>query len=98
MTSSYWIFIGILAVAAFSIRFIGLIAGDAIRKSRLAPLLDDLPGLLIVSLVAASMAEQPMMTWFAAAAALGIAWKTNNVIITMIVGVATFAGLSSIGP
>ncbi|MCF6293046.1 MAG: AzlD domain-containing protein [Robiginitomaculum sp.] len=93
MTSSYWIFIGVLAIAAFSIRVTGLIAGNAIRKSRLAPLLNDLPGLIIVSLVAASMAGQPVMTWVAATVALGIAWKTNNVIVTMIVGVVTFAGL-----
>lgn len=94
MTSSYWIFIGVLAIAAFSIRFTGLMAGNAIRKSRMAPLLDDLPGLIIVSLVAASIADQPVMTWIAAAIALGIAWMTNNVIITMIVGVVAFAGLS----
>lgn len=97
MTSSYWIFIGVLAIAAFSIRITGLIAGNAIRKSRLAPLLDDLPGLIVVSLVAASMADQPAMTWIAATVALGIAWITNNVIVTMIVGVVAFAGLSLIG-
>lgn len=97
MTSSHWILIGILAVAAFAIRLTGLIAGNAIRKSRMAPLLEDLPGLIVVSLVAASLAGQPLVTWIAAAAALGTAWRTNHVVATMLVGVAAFAGLSLMG-
>jgi len=94
MTSSYWIFIGVLTFMAFAIRVIGLIAGGAIRKSSMAPLLDDLPGLIIISLVAATMADQPATTWIPATAALGVAWMTNNVILTMIVGVGAFAALS----
>lgn len=97
MTDSHWGLIGILAVAAFAIRLTGLIAGNAIRRSRLAPLLDDLPGLIVVSLVAASLAGQPVTTCIAGAAALGTAWRTNNVVATMLVGVAAFAGLSLMG-
>ncbi len=97
MTDYHWLLIGILAAAAFTIRLTGLIAGNAIRRSRLAPLLDDLPGLIIVALVAASLAGQPVLTWLAAAAALAAAWKTNNVVATMLVGVAVFAGLSMTG-
>ncbi len=97
MTSSHWILIGILAVAAFAIRLTGWIAGNAIRKSRMAPLLEDLPGLIVVSLVAASLAGQSILTWLAAAVALGTAWKTNSVVATMLVGVAAFAGLSLMG-
>lgn len=97
MTASHWVLIGILAVAAFAIRLTGLIAGNAIRRSRLAPLLDDLPGLIVVSLVAASLAGQPALTWIAGTAALATAWKTNNVVATMLAGVAVFAGLSMTG-
>lgn len=97
MTESHWSLIALLAAAAFAIRLTGLIAGNAIRTSRLAPLLDDLPGLIVVSLVAASLAGQPAVTWLAGAAALGIAWKTNNVVATMLIGVAVFAGLSVTG-
>ncbi|MBL4627194.1 MAG: AzlD domain-containing protein [Roseicyclus sp.] len=97
MTTSHWALIAILAIAAFSIRLVGLIAGDVIRKSRLAPLLDDLPGVIIVSLVASSLAGQPVLTWCAAGAALVTAWLTNNVILTMLVGVAVFAGATLIG-
>ena len=78
MTLSYW----------------ALIAGDAIRKSRLAPLLDDLPGVILVSLVASSLAGQPLLIWGAAAAALATAWLTSNVILTMIVGAAVVAGIT----
>jgi hypothetical protein len=59
--------------------------------------LDDLPGLIVVSLVAASLAGQPLQTWVAAGAALGAAVLTNHVIATMVVGVVAFAGLAAFG-
>lgn len=55
--------------------------------------LDDLPGLIVVSLVASSLAGQPLGTWIAAAIALAIAYATNHVILTMCVGVAAYGGL-----
>ena len=97
MSESHWGLIALLAAAAFAVRLTGLIAGNAIRTSRLAPMLDDLPGLIVVSLVAASLAGQPPATWLAGAAALGVAWKTGNMVATMLIGVAIFAGLSLAG-
>ncbi len=97
MTGVHWAVIAILAVAAFSIRVLGLIAGGRIRTSRHAWVLDELPGLIVVSLVAASLAGQPMQTWIAAGAALGAAVLTNHVIVTMVVGVLAFAGLAFVG-
>ncbi len=97
MSGAHWAMIGILALAAFSIRVLGLIAGGRIRTSRHAWVLDDLPGLIVVSLVAASLAGQPLQTWVAAIAALGVAVLTNHVIATMVVGVVAFAGLAVIG-
>ncbi|MHC0052227.1 AzlD domain-containing protein [Actibacterium sp. D379-3] len=94
MTSSHWTLIIVLAVAAFAIRVTGLFAGDRIRGSRHAWVLDDLPGLIVVSLVAASLAGQPFQTWAAAAIALAIAILTNHVIATMLVGVAAYAALA----
>jgi branched-subunit amino acid transport protein len=97
MSVAHWAVIGILALAAFSIRILGLIAGGRIRGSRHAWVLDDLPGLIVVSLVAASLAGQPLQTWVAAGAALGAAVLTNHVIATMVVGVVAFAGLAAFG-
>lgn len=97
MTGSHWAVIGILALAAFSIRVIGLIAGGRIRASHHAWVLDELPGLIIICLVAASLADQPLQTWIAAGAALGTAILTNHVIATMGAGVLAYAGLTLIG-
>jgi len=97
MSGAHWGVIGILALVAFSIRVLGLIAGGRIRASRHSWVLDDLPGLIVVSLVVASLAGQPLQTWVAAGAALGAAVLTNHVIATMVVGVVAFAGLVVIG-
>ena len=91
MTFPYWMLIAVLAVAAFSIRVLGLLAGDAIKSSRYSWILDDLPGLIVVSLVASSLAGQPVVTWVAAVVALSVAYLTNHVIWTMCIGVAAFA-------
>jgi len=97
MTFSHWMLIIVLAVAAFSIRIVGLFAGDAIKSSRHAWILDELPGLIVVSLVASSLAGQSIGTWLAAAVALAVAYTTNHVILTMVLGVAAYAGLVWLG-
>lgn len=96
MSGDHWAVIAILAVAAFSIRVLGMVAGGRIRASQYAWVLDELPGLIVVSLVASSLAGQPNQTWFAAVVALCAAILTNHVIATMIVGVAVFAALTSL--
>ncbi|WP_295808923.1 AzlD domain-containing protein [uncultured Nitratireductor sp.] len=93
MSFSHWMLILVLALAAFAIRVLGLIAGDAIRSSRFAWVLDDLPGLIIVSLVASSLAGETIGTWLAAAIALLIAHVTRSVILTMCAGVAAYGGM-----
>ncbi|MET4129964.1 AzlD domain-containing protein [Roseovarius sp. MBR-6] len=97
MSGTYWAVIGLLAVAAFAIRVSGLVAGGRIRASRHAWMLDELPGLIVVSLVASSLAGQSLPTWIAAGVALGAAVVTNHVILTMAVGVAAFSGLAWLG-
>ena len=52
MSASHWAVVSLLVVAAFAIRVAGLIAGERIRVSRQAWVLDELPGLIVVSLVA----------------------------------------------
>ena len=97
MTLPFWMLIIVLAVAAFSVRVLGLYAGDVIKASRVAWMLDDLPGLIIVSLVASSLAGQSIETWIAAVAALAVAYVSNHVILTMCVGVATYGSLVWLG-
>ena len=97
MTLTLWMLIIVLAVAAFSIRVLGLLAGDAIKSSRHSWVLDELPGLIVVSLVASSLAGQSVGTWLAAAVALVVAYATNHVIFTMVFGVAIYAGLVGLG-
>lgn len=97
MTGAHWAVVGMLALAAFLIRVAGLIAGGRIRASRHAWVLEDLPGLIVVSLVASSLIGQPLPTWIAAGVALGVAILTNHVIATMAIGVAAYAGLVALG-
>ena len=94
MTSAHWTLIIVLCFAAFSIRVVGLLAGDQISSSRHSWILDDLPGLIIVSLVAASLSSEPFQTWLAALIALLVAVLTNHVIDTMGIGVVVYALLS----
>ena len=98
MKGAHWGVIGILALAAFGIRFIGLIAGSRISGSRFAWVLDEIPGLIVISLVAASLAGQSFQTWIAAAVAVAVAALTNHVIATMIAGAVVYAGLAAIWP
>lgn len=93
MTFPFWMLIGVLAIAAFSIRVLGLFSGVAIKSSRFSWVLDDLPGLIVVSLVAASLAGQETHMWIAAIIALAIAYTSNHVIVTMCVSVAAYGGL-----
>ena len=97
MSYPFWLLIAALALAAFSIRVLGLVAGDAIKGSRFAWILDELPGLIVISLVASSLADQSIGTWLAAGIALLIAYLTNHVIWTMCGGVAAYALLLWIG-
>lgn len=97
MSGTHWAVIALLALMAFLIRVMGLMAGERIRASRQAWMLDELPGLIVVSLVASSMIGQTLPTWTAAGVALGIAIITNNVIATMAVGVLAFASLTWLG-
>jgi branched-subunit amino acid transport protein len=97
MSGTHWTVIALLALVAFLIRVAGLMAGERIRASRQAWMLDELPGLIVVSLVASSLIGQTLPTWIAAGVALGIAVITNNVIATMAVGVFAFASLTWLG-
>lgn len=89
MTEQQWILILTLGLGAYGIRFLGLVAGKAINDNRhLKKLLDNLPGCLVVALVASSLANAEPITWLAAAIALAVAIISNHVVLTMLVGFA----------
>ena len=91
MTGAQWALILGLAAATYALRLSGLLLGDALeRRPRLRTVLRDLPGCLVVALVAASLAVEGAAAWIAAAVALGVAVWTNHVIATMGAGVAAF--------
>ena len=89
MTTEQWFLIITLGLGAYSIRFLGLIAGKAINDNqKLKKILDNLPGCLVVALVASSLAEAEPITWLAASIALVAAIITNHVVLTMLIGFA----------
>ncbi|MFN0264794.1 AzlD domain-containing protein [Tepidamorphus sp. 3E244] len=93
MTSTQWILIAGLAVATFAMRYAGMMIGERVSRSRFAPLLEDLPGLIVVALVGSSLANAEPVGWLAAIVAAGVAWVTRNVPVTMAAGLAAFIGL-----
>ncbi|MFT4959389.1 MAG: branched-subunit amino acid transport protein [Paracoccaceae bacterium] len=98
MTPNQWMLILFLGLAAYGIRILGLLGGQAIRNNaRLRPLLEDLPGCLVVGLIAASLANQPLTTWVAAGIAVLVAVWSNNVVVTMVFGFMAILGLRYFG-
>ena len=87
MTDAQWLLITFLAFGAYSIRFLGLVSGQLIRENpRLKVILSELPGCLIVALIASSLAEAQPLTWTAALIVFIVALLSNNVVITMVFG------------
>lgn len=95
METRILLLIGGLAIATIAIRALGLITGNFILNSRHAWVLRDLPGVLIVSLVASSLANMPLEGWIAAVLALAVAMLSNHVITTMLCGVLAYALLEN---
>lgn len=94
MSLDHWLLILLLALGTYSLRLIGLFGGQRmIRNERFRTLLADLPGCLIVALVAASLGNADPITWIAAAIALIVAILTRNVVITMALGFAAMFAL-----
>ena len=94
MTPDQWLLVGTLAAGTFALRLCGYLVGDAIAdRPRLRRVLDDLPGCLVVALVASSLATQGWTAWAAAGVALAVAIWTNAVLATMGAGLAVFVGL-----
>ncbi|MCG8494400.1 MAG: AzlD domain-containing protein [Sneathiellales bacterium] len=87
MTSAEWLLIILLAASTFSVRVIGLFAGQKITEyPHLKKALDALPGCLLVALIATSLSAASSFIWFASAIAVIVAILSNHVILTMILG------------
>ena len=96
MTKYQWSLIILLAIFAYGIRFVGLIAGDWFyHQPRLKKILCDLPGCLVIALVAASLSHAGTAAWIAAAVAFAVARFNGNVVVVMIVGTGVFALLQA---
>ncbi len=79
----------LLAIATFSTRYLGVVLGQHIPDSGpWTRALNALPGCLIVSLVAAMLVSGGPNEWIGAAVALGVAFVTRNLPLTMIAGIA----------
>ena len=96
MSTSHWLLIAGLAIATFGTRFLGMLVGQRVRHSRFAPLLDDLPGLIVVALIATSLATAGPIAWIAATVATAAAWVSGSMPVTMIAGLAAFVGLRTL--
>jgi uncharacterized membrane protein len=84
----------LLAAATFSIRFLGVVLGRHVPATGpWARGLNALPGCLIVSLVAVLLARGGPEEWIGAAIALGVAFATRNLPVTMVVGIVVVWGL-----
>ncbi len=79
----------VLGVATFSTRFLGVVLGQHLPKSGpWTRALNALPGCLIVSLVTVMLVGGGPNEWIGAAVALGVAFATRSLPLTMIVGIA----------
>ena len=88
----------LLAAATFSIRFLGVVLGRHVPATGpWARALSALPGSLIVSLVAVMLARGGPNEWIGAAVALGVAFATRNLPLTMVVGIVVVWGLRAYG-
>ncbi|MEO1649815.1 MAG: AzlD domain-containing protein [Pseudomonadota bacterium] len=78
-----------LAMGTFAIRLAGVYVGQSLAKDgAIARGLNALPGCLIVSLVASSLAQGGLTEWLAAGAAAAVAIVTRSLPLTMGVAIA----------
>ena len=79
----------VLAVATFSVRYLGVALGQRLPESGAWKRgLEALPGTLIVSLVAVNLVSGGPDEWAGAAVALGVALATRSLPLTMVAGIA----------
>lgn len=81
------VFAGIIT---YSLRFGGLLVGDILSKHKFVEnLIKALPGTLLLSFIVPSVVSEGIPGAISALAAGIIAKKTNNVLIALVIGMAT---------
>lgn len=95
-----WLVIGVAAAVTFGLRYVPMRTAERLRRhNRVRRLGDLMPGGIMVILVAWTLVDPgrsgPLWVWLASAALAGAAhlWR-RNVLVTMVVGILAFAGLS----
>ena len=84
--------IGLAAVVTYSLRFGGLmLAGKLPNSGRWKLFMDALPGTILVSLIAPGIVSAGVWGGVGALATAVCAYKTKNVILSMLLGVAIVA-------
>ena len=79
---------GLLAIATFSVRYLGVILGQRLpTRGPWNEALNALPGCLIVSLVTVILSSGGINEWVGAAVALVVAVLSRNLPMTMIAGI-----------
>ncbi|MEM7047031.1 MAG: AzlD domain-containing protein [Pseudomonadota bacterium] len=81
-----------LALGTYGLRVMGMLIGSRLAVyPRLQTALAFIPGCLIVALVSTSLALGSVSVWVIAAACVGVAILTKNLIATLVVGVGLSA-------
>jgi uncharacterized membrane protein len=80
------------ALVTYALRLGGLLlAGRLPRNGGFRRLMDALPGTILISLVAPSIASAGILGGVAALATAFCAWKTRNILVAMVVGMVIVA-------
>lgn len=78
-----------MAAATYALRIGGLLlAGYLPRRGRWAAAFEQVPGAVMVAIVAPAILAAGPLGWIAAAACAGVALRTRNLLLTMLVGIA----------
>ncbi|MDJ0781964.1 MAG: AzlD domain-containing protein [Desulfosarcinaceae bacterium] len=85
--------IGMAAAVTYLLRSGGLLLAEALpRRGRVKQFMDALPGTILVALVAPGVYQAGLPGQIAALATALCAWRSGNVLLAMVVGMAVVAG------
>jgi len=88
----------LMALVTYATRAGGLWLASRLDLSERAEIfLDQIPGAILISLVAPVVITGGPAAWAAAAAAALVAWRTGSLLGAMVVGVACILALRSLG-
>ena len=87
-----WLTIGLCAAFTYGLRIGGLLLSEKLPKSgRFKAFMDALPGTILLSLIAPGVVSSGIWGGVAAASTAACTYKTGNVFLSMVIGVAIVA-------